>query len=280
MMVPFKDGNSFYMEKDLYNNLQTLKKAIKDDWDFIFLVDGYEGSGKSVIAQQCAYVCDSTFNIDRIVFNHEDFRKAVLHSNKYEAIIFDEAYTDLSSSSTLTAINRSLCGMLTEIRQKNLFIFIVCPSFFDITRYVAVHRSQFLIHCKTEAGFSRGHYKVYTRDKKKVLYLLGKKTYSYSEKTVKRDFRGNFRKFYTVDSEEYKKRKEHALAYSKIDTPDTFQSQRNSIIYCLHKIGMATNDILKYINWYSDYKMKSPRTLRYLFKRMEEEEKQEDLLKK
>ena len=43
-----------YMDGFLKRNLDEAKRVIKKDWDMVFVIDGYEGSGKSVLAQHCA----------------------------------------------------------------------------------------------------------------------------------------------------------------------------------------------------------------------------------
>lgn len=193
----------------LKSNLDIAKGVIKDDWDMVLLVDGYEGSGKSVMAQQCGWYLDNTLDINRICFTPEEFKTAILNSAKYQCVIYDEAYTGLSSRGTMGAINKAIVSMLAEIRQKNLFIIIVMPSFFDLDKYVAVWRSRALIHCKA-INFKRGHFYFWDVDRKKELYIKGKKTYSYS--AVKPNFYGKFNNLYTVDEKAYKDKKAKSLS--------------------------------------------------------------------
>lgn len=196
-----------YMDGYLKDNLDTAKRVIKNDWDMIFAVDGYEGTGKSVFTMQCAYYCDPTLNIDRIVFTPKDFQKAVLSANKYESVVYDEAYTGLSSRAAMTMVNRILVKMLAEIRQKNLFIWIVMPTFFDLDKYVALWRSRALFHVYTAKNFRRGFFSFYNIDRKKELYVTGKKFYTYNNKI--RNFFGRFTNYYPIDEEEYRKKKKN-----------------------------------------------------------------------
>ncbi len=199
----------FYMDGYLKKNLEMAKRVIKQDWDMVFIVDGAEGSGKSVMAQQAAYCCDPTFNIDRIVFTPYSFRKAIISAKQYQAVVYDEAYTGLSSRATMSLINRTLVSMLAEIRQKNLFVFVVMPTFFDLDKYVALWRSRALIHIYTGANFQRGFFAFFNIDRKKVLYVGGKKFYSYS--ATKANFIGRFTNFYVVNETEYRKKKKESL---------------------------------------------------------------------
>ena len=206
----------FYMDGYLKANLDIAKKVITKDWDMIFVVDGAEGSGKSTIAQQAAFYCDPTLEFSRVVFNARDFKRAIIHAKPYQAVIYDEAYSGLNSRAAMSFINRSLVGMLTEIRQKNLFVFIVLPCFFDLDKYVALWRSRVLINVYTAEGFKRGRFSFYNLDKKKELYLKGKKFYEY--KLVQPNFRGTFSQYLPLDKEKYRKLKFEALKAREDDS--------------------------------------------------------------
>lgn len=201
--------DEFYMDNYLKSNLDIAKTEIKRDWDMVFVYDGSEGSGKSVKAMQDAFYCDPTLTLDRIVFVPKDFREAVMNAKKYQAVIYDEAYTGLSSRATMSLINRTLISMLAEIRQKNLFVFVVMPTFFDLDRYVAIWRSRLLIHVYTGENFQRGHFAFFNADRKKSLYILGKKFYSYGK--PKANFVGKFTNHYVIDEQEYRNKKKNSL---------------------------------------------------------------------
>ena len=209
MKVYENTPNEYYMDGYLNQNLTTAKEIIRKDWDMIFAVDGPEGSGKSVLTQQMAFFCDPSLTVDRIVFTPQELRKAVVTAKPYQAIVYDEAYTGLSSRATMSMINRTLISMLAEIRQRNLFIFVVMPCFFDLDKYVALWRSRGLFHVYTGDKFQRGYFSFYNVDRKKDLYIHGKKFYSYSK--PKSNFIGRFVNYYTVDEKEYKKKKRNSL---------------------------------------------------------------------
>ena len=200
----------YYMDGYLETNLIAAKDLVSKDWDMIVLVDGYEGSGKSVLAMQAAYFCDPTLNLDRLCFNPDTFRKAIIEAKKFTAVIYDEAYTGLSSRAAMGRINRALVTMLAEIRQKNLFVFVVMPTFFDLDKYVALWRSRALLHVYVSKSMARGYFMFYSMDRKKSLFVEGKKFYSYYKPDP--NFRGRFTNFYPVDEAEYRKKKAKALS--------------------------------------------------------------------
>lgn len=208
----------YYMDQNMRDNLDLARTVIKKDWDMILVYDGSEGSGKSVKAMQDAYYCDPTFNLDRVVFNPKDFQNAIMTADKFQSIVYDEAYTGLSSRATMSLINRTLIKMLAEIRQKNLFVFVVMPCFFDLDKYVALWRSRALIHIYTGDNFQRGFFCFYNVDKKKSLYCLGKKFYNYNN--PKPNFRGRFTNHYVLDEVEYRKKKRAALIKREKDASE------------------------------------------------------------
>ena len=202
-----------YMDGYLLKVYIKARGIITKDWDAIFLVDGTEGGGKSVLAQQGAAALDPTFSIEQIAFTPEEFKNAIINAKKYQAVIYDEAYTGLSSRGTMSDINKTLVSMLAEIRQKNLFVFIVMPTFFDLDRYAAIWRSRGLLHVYTDKGYGRGYFSYYNKDRKKNLYILGKKFYDYRK--PRPNFRGRFTNYYVVDEEEYRQKKLKALTEHK-----------------------------------------------------------------
>lgn len=215
-MAQITNINELYIDGNLKTNIELLKKIIRKDWDMVSVIDGKEGAGKSVFAHQLARLVDDNFNIDRICFTPEEFEKAIKTANKYEAVVYDEGYTGLSSRGTMTEINKILVEMLAEIRQRNLFIFIVVPSFFDLDRYVALHRSRFLFHIYTGENWSRGFFAVYDENDKKTLYLLGKKLYTYSQPKIPSTKRGRFLNTYVVDEEAYRLKKLKSLQHKNV----------------------------------------------------------------
>lgn len=206
-MVKVFEGtkHEYYIDGFLKQNLDVAKKVIKSDWDMVFLIDGYEGCGKSVLAQQVGFYCDPTLNINQITFTPKQFKDAILSAKRYQCIIFDEAYGALNAKTAMQWINRSIVKMLTEIRQKNLFIIIVLPTFFDLVKYVAIWRSRALLHVYSGDDFERGFFAFYNIDRKKSLYVNGKKFYNYNN--PKPNFYGRFTDGYMVDKEEYKQKK-------------------------------------------------------------------------
>ena len=228
-MVKIQVGKqSIYYDGVLVSNLKIAKKYVKKDFDMLIVVYGIEGGAKSTLAQQIGAYLDPTLSLDRIVFNAEEFRDAVIKAKPEECIIFDEAHGSLSSRGAMSKINRMLVSLLAEIRQKRLYVLIVLPSLWELDRYVAVWRSRCAIEVYTK-GFTRGFFKFYSSEKKKSLYMKGKKFY---ENYVPPDFYGRFCKGFYVDDSAYRAKKTKSMmeSFEKKDPDNIFKKQRDVLI--------------------------------------------------
>jgi len=191
-------------------NLDRAMASIKKDWDYLFVIDGEVGAGKSVFTMAMAYyVSEGKLNLDNICFNPKQFKEAVLKANKYDAIVFDEAFRGLSARTSLSQTNTSIVSMLQEIRQKNLFVFIVLPSIWDLDKYVALHRCKGLFHVHTGDNKQRGFFKFYKREKLHMMFANPMKwRYKYPAAP---QFKGRFTNYYALNEKDYRKKKLKSL---------------------------------------------------------------------
>ena len=92
--------------------------VLKKDKDKVIAVDGREGSGKSVLAQQLAVHLDPNFNLSKIAFSAEEFMAMIKspERKKGDCIILDEAFLAANSRSSMSTINRAMVGLATEMR--------------------------------------------------------------------------------------------------------------------------------------------------------------------
>lgn len=238
-----RSPNGMYIDGYLKSNLDIFRKKIKEDRDFWITIDGTEGSGKSVLAMQIAQVLDPTFNIDRIAFNGRMFKKICLAANKFQCIVFDEAMRGLNSSRAMSEVNQSLKEMAAEIRQRNLFIIIVIPTFFELQRYIAIWRTKGLIHVYEGKEMERGYFMYFDSVAKKIIYLIGRKTYNYNIKNVHPSFFGRFLDYYTVDEIKYRELKAKYLE----DEP--FKEQIKGIKYKIQR-----NNLIRWM--FTQFKIK------------------------
>lgn len=187
-----REQGSIYLDGVLYQSFQSAKKVMeKKSVDLVVVCSGYPGSGKSKLISQIASFCDPTFTEDRMYQTSKDFQEGVLKEDQIlRAHVLDEAWEGLSSSQVRREVGRLFMSLMNTIRQKRLFIFLVLPDFFDLTKNIAIFRSRWLIHCYSETFGDVGRFVCFDRRSKKQLYLKGKQFENYS--AVPADFRGVF----------------------------------------------------------------------------------------
>ena len=235
----YSDKYPFYVSKDVVKQLLKGKeKVMRGNQDRLYVIDGRERSGKSTLGRQLAYVLDPTINLARVVFTADQFEKAIKGANKGQAIIFDEAFRGLSSKSSISKENKRLVQLLMECGQKNLFIFIILPSFFLLEKYVAIFRSHALFTVMmSKANYMRRGYKIFNYETKRKLYILGKNMMDYSRPKIR-----IYHRFYgkivpTINEKEYdrKKLKSFQAEVKEVKEESNIIKQRNFLMYLLNK---------------------------------------------
>jgi hypothetical protein len=198
-----------YINKNLNLNLDDMKKDVHQDNDSVIIIDGREGVGKSCCAFAIGwYLSEGKLTLNDICTTPKEFKERVENAEKFSVVIFDEAYLGLASTDAMQSYNKLLKKMLVICRQRNLHLILVLPSFFDLNKYCVLHRSDLFIHCFKHRG-QRGHFAFYDSRKTQVLYIKGKKFYSYFG--VKPNFNGRFTKFYPVNEQDYRDKKERTM---------------------------------------------------------------------
>lgn len=237
----FKKPIKYSMDERIKKNIddKILPALHQKDEDYLIAIDGAEGAGKSVLAFQIGKKIDPSLDLSRVVFNATDFRNAIFKAKKGQVIVFDEAFTGLSSRASLSGINRALVSLMMQMRQKNLCIILVLPTIFLLDKYAALFRAKVLFHVYKNKGI-RGYFRVYNRKLKKLLYLTGKKDYSYKIRTK---FRGRFYGVFALGDEayeqKYRNKKAKALEETEKDPMTAgqikYRDQRDVVLYLFRK---------------------------------------------
>lgn len=242
----------FVIDEIVKPELNEVKKAVtKKDRDFVMVIDGEEGAGKSVLAMQIAKELDPNFSLDNVCFNSDQFINRLKKAPKFSCIILDEAFSSANSRASLTEVNRSLIGVATEMRQRNLFVLIVIPSFFDLDKYFALWRCRALFHVYFKKDGSRGQYVIFPKSQKKYLYLMGKKFYDYSKPESPYP-PCSFPNYYAVNEEDYRKKKSDAFRTRTVSNlAKRWKHQRDSLVKELyHNKSVRTSEFEKiFLNW-------------------------------
>lgn len=195
------------MDGLLKSNLQKVKKIIKKDLDYVFIVAGKVGSGKSVFAQLIGhYLSGGQLTADQVVFTAEDFREQIMKAPKYQCIIWDECFRGASSRASMSSTNKTIHSLMQEIRQKNLFILLVLPNFWDLDSYLIRERSKGIFEVyariqKDEAGepdLQRGLFRYYSSTKLISFMNNAKNRYQWPSRRYC-DFYGKWTNQYSIN---------------------------------------------------------------------------------
>lgn len=251
---------SYFIDKKILEKWDKISgdKLIKQDEDRVYLVDGRERSGKSVFTFQQAKYIDPTFNLNRVCFTPEEFLNAIRNAPKGSVVVFDEAFRGLSSKSSQSRVNKKIVQAMMEMGQRNLVIFIVLPTFFLLELYAAILRSNCLFHIyKGKDGYRR--FRLYNFQKKSLLYKFGKKKgFSYAYPKVKH--RNRFFNKYSIDEQDYRKKKMDSLREQDKQTLDDDEGRiskerkvalANWSIFCKKSLKMSQQqfaDMLSGVN--------------------------------
>ena len=240
-MNPKKDLNKedlpFYVATPIFNQLRKGHiKVTKGDQDRVYVVTGREGLGKSTLAMQLAYTVDQNLSLDNIVFTANQLEKRITEAKQFTAIIFDEGFSGLSSKGAISKENKRLVTLLMMMRQRNLFLFIVLPSFFLLEKYVGIFRSTALFNVLvSRKNFKLRYYKVYNYQKKKELYIKGKNLMDYSRPKIPKSYRFYRKLPPTIDEKAYRLKKLDTFRDTGEEESEESKiiKQRNFLFYIL-----------------------------------------------
>lgn len=216
----------FYMHKQLHAALEEVKQVVGTteykgkDWDYVAIVAGNPGVGKSNFAQNCARFCCDWFNEDYIAFTADEFIEITNDCPKNSAVVLDESFASLNTGVSRSSDFLKIINHLQLIRQKNLYIFLCLPNFFDLAKGISIYRSHHLFVCYSQKFGDRGTFAAYGRSKKRLLYIKGKTFMDYAIEMP--NFRGDFRESKCIDHEKYESRKaEHLRLQDNIETSNS-----------------------------------------------------------
>ena len=181
---------------------------VKKNWDFITIVVGFEGSGKSRFCMTSSLYMDSKFSLENIVFTPSEFLEAVDTLPNESVIMWDEA--DALGNHHADTVKNLVMNKMQRIRDKNLKIFLVSPTMWMWGWYFVKHRTRGLFEIYAK-GLQRGYFNFWDRDDKQRLFDKGKRKKSYKAHKPTRygrfvDIPDNF----PVSIDEYRKKKAEA----------------------------------------------------------------------
>jgi len=206
-------------------------------------------SGKSLFTIQQAAHIDPTILDDegdkilpRICFSVDEFLEAVRHTKSTiehtKCIVFDEAFRGMSSKTALSSINKRIVEALMEVRQNNLIVFLVSPSFYLLEFYPAVLRSKALFHVVKLKNSITRYVRIFNYRKKAKLYQIGvRKGWGYPLKTrVKVRFFNKYPGGNEFEKRYRDKKRDSLRAGDKNkETVHKWKKERNLVVKTLYK---------------------------------------------
>lgn len=226
---------SFYMDDRLDRDLRTkvYPDLMKNDKDNVFLIDGGEGTGKSkfgdILGAHAGLNMECDYDLDSICLAPEEFRDRIQNCPPRTVVIYDEAHRGMGSRRALSEINNILVDLMMEMRQKNLYVLIIMPTFFLLDKYAALFRAKGLFHVY-EKKRKRGYWCFFNEKNKLRLYVLGKKLLNYNVMKWPR-YRGRFFDQWSIDETKYRAKKLKVFKDKpRITKSESFKEQRDALI--------------------------------------------------
>ena len=225
--IPLKKNGEPYkiLDKSLRTEMVGVKeKVMKHNWDYVSVVAGLPGAGKSTFARSAAKFCDHNFpgepvkneegkiidQIPHIVFTAQDFINITTTCPEYSSIVYDECFEGMNTKATLSPEFQKIINHLQLIRKRHLFIFLCLPNFFDLSKGIAVFRTSHLFLTYSNSQGKRGFVLAFSRGNKRRLYVEGRQYMNYN--AVQANFRCKFtRNNWILDEELYETKKDKVL---------------------------------------------------------------------
>lgn len=230
-----KIDGKFYMDKKLKKELDWgIQCCQKEDDDFVIIVDGKEGAGKSKFVRQIGYYCGKVtgygFGIDNIHFTADDYKNTAEDNRKKKAWvnILDESRSSLNKKRSLSRGNVRFTNWFSECRDMNHIHILVLPAMHDLDSYIGLWRLNLVLHVlkyrksdeAQDSGYKmvRGTYLTYSPEEMQGYihkqFRYGKYAYPSRERTQYQTFTD-----YEVleDLEAYKQKKAEKRAAKEQD---------------------------------------------------------------
>jgi hypothetical protein len=139
----------------------------KRNLNFLTLVVGPVGSGKSWACLKFAELLDPSFSEDRIVFDPRRFAEMVAHPEKYalkkgSVIIFEEAGVNMNAREFQSVKNKLVSSIAQTFRHQNLIVFFNSPNqkFVDINVRRLTHATLDMNRHDDNYGYGRFSFNV------------------------------------------------------------------------------------------------------------------------
>lgn len=235
------------IDPKLQRTLDKARRRNKKNWDYVAVVAGIPGSGKSTFVQSVARYCCPWFDESYIAFNHEQFVDITNKAPEYSAVVLDESFQSLNSKLVMSPEFTEIINHLQIIRIKKLYIFLCLPNFFDLTKGVAIFRTSHLFVIYADDEGNRGRFLAFDRDGKRWLYIKGSKFMDYNAQ--KANFFGQYWDDEVVPRDLYEELKIKHLKAQTVEAniPRLKLNYAKLITYCYETKKMPLDELANVI---------------------------------
>lgn len=267
IIVKLKSGVELKVPDVLNEDLKIfVDDMLKSEMDFVIVIDGKEGCGKSYtgrgLASLLANICGTPFGVDNIHFTLADYITFAEKGQKFQVNVLDESRNELNRKRAMSKSNVMFTNWLSENRDKQQVHILILPAIHDLDSYITSFRMSLFIHCmklhlKTKntslSGYElvRGYFRVYKdpKDISKVIFNRNKFGYFAYPKELKYQRRWGASEVFTAKQlKEYslKKQEKRTFKYAQElgeKAPTKQAEQRNRVWEHMHKSGSTHKQI-------------------------------------
>lgn len=109
------------------------KRRVKDNQNFVAVVTGETGSGKSYSALSYCLQIDPTFDVNKqVVFYFKDLMALIndesFHDREWKIILWDEIQIEMSNRKWQSKLNQSIIQLLSTFRAQNIILLMTAPN--------------------------------------------------------------------------------------------------------------------------------------------------------
>lgn len=144
-----KEGLTVYYSSEFWVWLLSVISRLKNDYDYVLVVDGYEGSGKSMSAMSIAYfyrriVMGHGLERSNVVFTPDEiaktFSKWINQNIHCDVVVIDEGGAALFSRESMSSITKKFIKVFKIARMMNWFLILVAQNITWLDVYIRKHR--------------------------------------------------------------------------------------------------------------------------------------------
>lgn len=140
--------------------MQYLKKGTAHDFDYVIIVDGPEGTGKSTLAMHMKMFYEGRYRLAHVLYDSKMLIKTMYTATPgKDCVVLDEAVLDFSNRTAMTTFQIRLIQAFSIARERRLVFILLIPNYNLLDPALKI-RARYRIWVESH-GFERGFAIVY-----------------------------------------------------------------------------------------------------------------------